>query len=775
MVGGGARLVKFIKGVASRSVAITGLFYSSIIGTLSRMANIGPDVNSENFDLESNINVGNWRQVRVANNRGNWKGLSPDGLATNLVMPAGVLPPPKNNSKRPTAPSRRNRPVANRRTQKVFAPIQFRSLCKRDITEKIHNEKARLTRIGFFSKGRGEGSFGSVQTAEMTMDPTVTPSARPFRCLGILKTSKQARDAAATEGIPFGNVREISAGAKLRGVEGIAMPLYFSIDSTSAKTTMEHYLSDLFFLTGAAGPETDDISQSINFFLHQASYLNYVKPRYLNFILAILFQVCKALAEIHERGFIHRDIKEDNIFVSESGEIKIGDFGLCIYNPALKADNRSILYGSWGTRSYMPPEAVIKTEDSQGFNANFDTWSVGVMASRILLQINYFDFSSLGARIKISDYIVRQRSTISKLLEIYDNRSLVSFMESILMVDGESRLQMKDVLRDPIFRGMTLESSKKTVKEMLSKFPIYTRYNSSIVGQKYTNMITTTFQKIFKQTRNARRPVAAANAIERRNIDPLLFTRVVPSESEEWQPGPTPFTEEIDFLTKFVLDRKYRLPFYCWLHTIELLHRYHTTLEAAVPPEALRLITAACMTLSQKVNPHENLVHNEIQYKNLPEFAPGQLAAAELEILKGLGGDVLPKREGLLSIFKLTAAFLSYSNEVPRYAALVLLALPTWKGGAETFEAFLEAIAQAARGDDPIFTRLEQLRGTAGPRLETLPVLSNILFHSEESVSEMKGFISVLGLPEKPPKYTDGNMIPGFVRNMKAEFNSTIY
>jgi serine/threonine protein kinase len=739
------------------------------------MANVGPDVNSENFDLETNMNVGNWRQVRVANNRGNWKGLSPDGLATNLVMPAGVLPPPKNNSKRPTAPSRRNRPVANRRTQKVFAPIRFGSLCKRDITEKIHDEKARLTRIGFFSKGRGEGSFGSVQTAEMTMDPTVTASARPFRCLGILKTSKQARDAAASQGIPYGNVREISAGAKLRGVEGIAMPLYFSIDSTSAKITMEHYLSDLFFLTGSAGPETDDISQSINYFLHQASFLHYVRPTYSRFILAIIFQVCKALAEIHERGFIHRDIKEDNIFVSESGEIKIGDFGLCIYNPALKGETYSKLYASWGTRNYMPPEAFINTGKSQGFNANFDTWSVGVMASRILLQINYFDISSLGARIKIIDYITRQRATISKLWEIYGDRSLISFMESILMVDGESRLQMKDVLRDPVFRDMTLESSKKIVKEMLTKFPIHTPYNSSIRGQEYKNMITTTFQRITKQTRNVRRPGAAANAIERKNIDPLLFTRVVPSESEEWQPGPNPFTEEVDFLTKFVLDRKYRLPFYCWLHSIELLHRYHATLGGPVPPEAMRLITAACMTLSHKMNPHERVVHTEIEYKDLPEFAPGQLAAAELEILKGLGGDVLPKRDGLLSIFKLTRNFSHDPNIMPRYAALILLALPSWKGGAETFEDFLQSIVHAAMAEDPIFTRLRELAGSVGPRLEALPILSDILLYSEESVSEMREFLSVLGLPGKPPKYTDGSAFSGFVRNMKAEFESTIH
>jgi serine/threonine protein kinase len=44
-------------------------------------------------------------------------------------------------------------------------------------------------------------------------------------------------------------------------------------------------------------------------------------------IAFLLSQVLKGLDIMHRKNRIHRDIKSDNIMLSRSGEVKIGDFG----------------------------------------------------------------------------------------------------------------------------------------------------------------------------------------------------------------------------------------------------------------------------------------------------------------------------------------------------------------------------------------------------------------------------------------------------------------
>jgi serine/threonine protein kinase len=46
-----------------------------------------------------------------------------------------------------------------------------------------------------------------------------------------------------------------------------------------------------------------------------------------NFIKYVSYKTIKALKFLHDRHILHRDIKSDNILYSESGEIKLADFG----------------------------------------------------------------------------------------------------------------------------------------------------------------------------------------------------------------------------------------------------------------------------------------------------------------------------------------------------------------------------------------------------------------------------------------------------------------
>ncbi len=69
-------------------------------------------------------------------------------------------------------------------------------------------------------------------------------------------------------------------------------------------------------------------------------------------ISSLMTPVMNALGKIHERGLIHRDISPDNIFLTNSGEVKLLDFGSARYDSLAKNNDLSIIVKP----GYTPPE-----------------------------------------------------------------------------------------------------------------------------------------------------------------------------------------------------------------------------------------------------------------------------------------------------------------------------------------------------------------------------------------------------------------------------------
>lgn len=100
-------------------------------------------------------------------------------------------------------------------------------------------------------------------------------------------------------------------------------------------------------------------------------------PIPVNDTIDIAVQIAEGLEAAHRKGIVHRDIKSQNIMVTEDGKIKIMDFGLAKMrgSPQITKIGNTV-----GTIAYMSPEQAKGEEVDQGT----DIWSFGVVLYEML-------------------------------------------------------------------------------------------------------------------------------------------------------------------------------------------------------------------------------------------------------------------------------------------------------------------------------------------------------------------------------------------------------
>uniref|UniRef100_A0AAQ6AE13 Rho-associated protein kinase 2 n=1 Tax=Amphiprion ocellaris TaxID=80972 RepID=A0AAQ6AE13_AMPOC len=172
-------------------------------------------------------------------------------------------------------------------------------------------------------------------------------------------------------------------------------------------------------------------------------------------------EVVMALDAIHSMGFIHRDVKPDNMLLDRHGHLKLADFGTC-----MKMDSTGMVHcdTAVGTPDYISPE-VLKSQGGDGYyGRECDWWSVGVFIFEMLVGDTPFYADSLvGTYSKIMDH--------KNSLNFPDDVEISKDAKNIIcafLTDREVRLGrngVEEIKRHPFFKNdqWTFDTIRDTV------------------------------------------------------------------------------------------------------------------------------------------------------------------------------------------------------------------------------------------------------------------------------------------------------------------------
>ena len=166
---------------------------------------------------------------------------------------------------------------------------------------------------------------------------------------------------------------------------------------------------------------------------------------------SIFVQLVRGLKYIHSKNILHRDIKLDNILLTEiDGELKakICDFGVSRY-----VEEGEVINEQCGTPAYIAPE-IIKKKGYRGFSA--DVWSLGVLLYAMVMGAMPFksnDIDGLHKKIKERDCPMDHSEVSAEAKDLLDK---------MLTVDPEKRISLESVVFHPWLQN---DPNHKTINE----------------------------------------------------------------------------------------------------------------------------------------------------------------------------------------------------------------------------------------------------------------------------------------------------------------------
>ncbi len=174
-------------------------------------------------------------------------------------------------------------------------------------------------------------------------------------------------------------------------------------------------------------------------------------------------QVCAVLQVAHANGFIHRDIKPQNIMITPDGQAKLTDFGIVRVMEAAGLTNTGIVLG---TADYLAPEQAR----GEPLSPASDLYSLGVVLYEMLAgRPPFVGSSAVQVAMQHANNVPpppsRYNPRIPRALELVVKRALYKEPERRYTSAEAMRKALRESLKKSIEEGATIPGYLPTVDQ----------------------------------------------------------------------------------------------------------------------------------------------------------------------------------------------------------------------------------------------------------------------------------------------------------------------
>jgi len=156
--------------------------------------------------------------------------------------------------------------------------------------------------------------------------------------------------------------------------------------------------------------------------------------------------LASALAHMHARGFVHRDVKPENLVLTErrpNSPMKFVDFGLTC--PEDWAN------GAVGTEAYAAPEMGFGSTTNRRYTTKVDVWSLGIVLYEMFCTYHPFDPDGTGDDRLLLERVRLDQWNFDRPAWERVSDSAKDSLKRMIQHDPSQRPTMREVLGHPWF------------------------------------------------------------------------------------------------------------------------------------------------------------------------------------------------------------------------------------------------------------------------------------------------------------------------------------